>query len=197
MHKFIKTTLIILAITFCYQKCEASPFIYVPSSMQQAVSALERFPETKIVLDSFKNERGISLNWSPYGQDASNAFWFGTKRAIVLNSSKEWDEGKKISSILLEMHNAKTNLQMYQLDQLVRKKKITRNDYVRSIEKIEHDNAVKTRTLLERGIQQGYFPSTATYPVYLNFEDHFRLQIDVGHSDFIAKHYDAMFGSLA
>src|SRR5947199_5427401 len=85
-----------------------TPFISVPSSMQKAVDALVRNPQTATFLAQVQKEGPIRLQWEARGP-GSNALWNGTDRIIVLNSSNEWTEGKKISSILFELHNASTD----------------------------------------------------------------------------------------
>lgn len=169
--------------------------VLAPPQLQKAVETLYRFPKTRAILASLDNGRRITLRWVSLGKEGHTALWHGGNREIWLNSSQSWEEGKKITYILMELHNALTNEEFAHLDHLVWQKKLSKREYVHCIEKIEHINALKTRDLLKEGIARGFFPPTAQYEVYPNFADHLRLQIAAGHSTYIAQRFEELQGT--
>lgn len=171
---------------------QQGPFIGVPATMQREVGMLMHFDATRSFLNSFGNEKPISLQWLSLGKESSNAFWSMEKRLIALNASREWDEGEVIYSILFELHNAKASQQLMELDKQAAKKQISKSQYVESVERVEYQNVLKTSQLLEEGVRLGYFPKQTYIPDYPSFPEHFRLQIEHGHSAFIGEKYDAL-----
>lgn len=163
-----------------------------PRGMEYALSQLNRYPEANAFLKSVEREGPITFRWQAFGQNAARALWYGGTREIYLNASYSWTEGAKISSLLFEMHNAKIQGELSRLDQLAITGQISKADYVRSVEKIEYDNTLKTAAMTMRGIRAGYLPYDAYLPVYNNFKDHFARQIEGGHSAFIACCFDAL-----
>lgn len=188
MHLF--SSFLLLFLLSLGSLLEGALFTIVPPPLQKAVNALYSFPETKAFLTSLEKEGPITLHYESLGPNAFNALWYGKERVIVLNASKQLNEGKKISSLLFELHNAKANKALAACDKLAWTNKISKSHYVESIERIEYQNVLSTSTLIQTAISQNYFPYEAYFPVHGSFYEHYELQIRMGHSAFIAKRYD-------
>lgn len=158
--------------------------------MEYETTLLIQFPETKALLTSLEKKGPLHLAWVPMGKHHCGAFWSEEERLIGLNSLKTWRNGERLFSLLFEMHNALTSDAMAQFDLLAKQNKISKEDYVTAIEKIEYDNTWNAVALIKRGVQAGYFPSGIEIPVYLAFKDHLQLQKQSGHSALIAEVYD-------
>jgi len=70
--------------------------------------------------------------------------------------------------------------------------KISKEEYVESVERMEHENALNCSILLEKGIRQGVFSASARWPIFHNFDDHYKLQQIKEHSLWLAKSYDRL-----
>lgn len=159
----------------------------VPLSLQQAMGSLSAFPRTQPLVQIMEQE-GVAVGWAAMAH--CTAMWNGGSRTILLNSSYAWSEGQKIVSILMEMHNARSNSALAKVDRLAWQGRLSKWEYVEAIERIEHANALQTSTLLKEGVAQGYFPPDARYRIYPQFQDHYALQRKSGHSSLIAQRYN-------
>lgn len=166
------------------------PFADVSSEMQYQAEMLLRYPDTREFLYSLQKEGPIALKWIPMGKDSFNACWYGEKRMVCLNSSKQWTESRKFFSILFELQNAYSNHQFVYLDELASKGQISKQSYVEAVETVEYQNVVRTIEFLKKGIHLGYFPSYTEIPVFSDFKEHLEIQKHTGHSAFIAQKYD-------
>lgn len=118
--------------------------------------------------------------------------WDSLNRKIIINGKFEPDTAKIIHSIIFELQNAAATSALNGLTNKAIRGEITKKDYVEGIEWIEHQNALKTKRLLECGIEKGLFPISARWPVPEKFQDHLAMQQRSGHSDFIARKYDIL-----
>lgn len=182
----MKNYLIILCSSLFLQ------FTSVPKILQKAAETINKFPQSRELLASIEEEGPITLEWAPCGKELFYACWIGEERIIVLNSSKQWTEGKKISSILFELHNAKRDAEFINLNKLAFFNQISKEEYVETVENYEYLNAVMTKELVDKGIRLGFFPKDASLPIYKDFAEHYRWQIELGHSALIAQQYDSL-----
>lgn len=174
------------------RKTPKGNFAHVPASLNQPVQILLRCPPVRELLAKIEKEGPIGLSFSPLGENAANAMWRDDIRQIIINSSKRRGIPQFIRSILFEMHNAASRSHLYQVDLKARKAEITKEDYVRAIEKLEHQNALQTKELINWGIKEGYFPPESAWNILTDFEDHYKVQQLSGHSQFIATVYDSL-----
>jgi hypothetical protein len=170
----------------------STPFIMAPPSVKEAIATMMRFEPTKSILHELSKESPITIKWAPLGRQSHAAMWSGNGREIWLNSDRSWTEGQKITYILMELHNARSNSELAYLDQLAWKRQISKKRYIELVEQVEHRNALQTKNLLCQGVERGVFPVDAQYPIYQNFSDHLRLQMACGHSNFIAARFDEL-----
>lgn len=171
----------------------ATSSIVCSPKLQSCLTAIEMLPEAKKLLDSIQQEGPIRITTSNSSLAKQfGAFWDPDDRVICVNLAFHSSEGKLIGSILFELHNASINSKLEHLDFLAYKKKINRDHYVESVERLEYQNSKNAAALAEKGVQLGIFPSSARLPTYRNFEEHFRMQQEGGHSSQIAHNYDQL-----
>lgn len=170
-------------------------FLAVPRSLQEATKQLLGLSEARQLLGELQREGEIVLKSVPLGQSESDAMWLGGERVIVVNTSRLRSTGEKLSAILFEMQNARAHQKFLRLDALAIAGELSKEKYVEAIERLEHENALRTARLLEAGIAAGIYPSDAHWAVLRDFEDHYRLQQIMGHSDQIGKIYNHLNGS--
>ncbi|MCB1181293.1 MAG: hypothetical protein KDK55_04650 [Chlamydiia bacterium] len=171
---------------------EKVSFSQVPQALEKPVQILLSCPPAKELLSHLQLQGNIELVYFPFGENGSNAMWRGDSRKIIINSSKSNSIPIFLRSILFEMHNASSHDQFIQLDSMARHNQIDKENYVQRVEQIEHQNALKTMTLINWAIQNHYFPRTTRWNIVRNFEDHYRVQQLTGHAQFIAKVYDQL-----
>lgn len=182
----------LVSILFLVVCSIAYPFSSVAPQLTKAANTIQNFKDAKELVATAEKEGPIRVEWKPLGADGFYACWVGDKRTIILNASKQWTEGKKISSILFELHNAKSDQVFKKLHKNAFFQKISKDAFVESIEKQEYLNSKMNSELIDKGIKSGLFPKDAFLPTFTNFEEHFQCQIDYGHSGLIAKQYDQM-----
>jgi hypothetical protein len=189
----MKSVSSILIFSFLFLLNQAfAGFKTTPNELKKAVNAIESFDEGKQFLNLCQSYGKIDLKWKALGANQSTACWIGHERVVILNASRSFTEGRKISSILFELNNSLTHNDFIELNKLVHRNKISKNDFVRQVEMLEYQNVLKTRQLLEKGVELGIFPEDCLIPIAPNFDEHFKVQISSGHSEAIAKQYDQM-----
>lgn len=178
---FILAIFFLCSSLYAYPKCS--------DDLKPALHMLYQFPETRAVIERAEKEGPFQIFSAPFRSN-SGAMWDSSDRSIVINTNKKANYGQVTRSILFEMHNVISHRQFVHLDHLAETGKISKDVYVESVERIEYDNAKKTAALMRSGVSQGFFPEGAYCEVHTNFEDHFKLQKQCGHSQAIAAIYD-------
>lgn len=198
--KYIIITLLLLShaqgYTAPHQKRIAITHLHrfndYPQECEKAILKLQQMHEVKAMLARINQEGGVSIALHHDENSQFDAFWDGEKRVILVNPKRNQDVGAAICSILFELHNAKTNKKFLSLVKKARQSQISKDDYVENVEKMEFQNALDTHKLLEKGIAKGVFPSSASWKVYHQFEDYYKAQQLMGHSEWLANSYDAL-----
>lgn len=197
MKRFIITLILFLNITILISplSAEKTPikpgkFSSCPQSAKKAVEAIEKLPEASAMIDEAQKEGAIRIEYLYQDSLDFEAYWDSGKRTIFINGNRNKDLGEIICSILFELHNATTNKTIYTLLKKAQIGEITKDQYVENIERMEHQNAVNTVRLIEKGIASGLFPPTSRWNIYENFDDHYMIQQLYGHSQFIAANFD-------
>jgi len=163
-----------------------------PESLKQAISAIEKIPEITAILREVQKDGPITVKFEDLNSFDFEALWNSQSRTIVVNASKDRSLGNIITSIVFELHNAKSNHNLRNLFEKALKGKINKDTYVRNVEKMEHQNALETSKLMNLGISKGVFPEEARWNMYEDFEDHYKLQQIYNHSQWLAARYDEM-----
>lgn len=183
MKKYLIIPFLFMSSLFAYPQC--SP------ELQGALQTIYQFPEGKKLLEEVEAEGPISIHWARF-KGTSGAMWVTDDRAIVINANARRSYGEIIRSIFFELHNAKTDKEFSRLDWLAENHRISKSDFVESIERIEHQNACRVSSLINKAIQQGYFPASSKWNVPPDFETHYTLQKDAGHSGKIGSLYESL-----
>ncbi|MEC7840434.1 MAG: hypothetical protein VX777_10385 [Chlamydiota bacterium] len=165
-----------------------------PKSLAKAVAAIEKMPEIMDLLEKVQRDGPITIKYENMGSFNFEALWSTSTRTIIVNASPGLDRslGNIITSIVFELHNANTNHLLVKYFEQAQKGVINKDNYVRSIEKMEHENALNTSLLMDLGIERGVFPKEAEWNMYEDFEDHFKLQQIYQHSQWLADKYDEL-----
>ena len=161
-----------------------------PPQLTVPMRALYQNKESQQLLSQAESEGPLTIKMASLGAQASNAVWLPDERTICLNVSKKRSLGSLICSMIFELHNATTTKQFNHTDQLAASGRLSKQKYIETIERIEYANALKTSQMLERGVRKGVFPADARYPIAPTFEEHYAIQIQYGHSQFIGRMYE-------
>lgn len=165
-------------------------FAKVDPHYATAVQRLYQLPEAKRLIYEAQREGAIELKANDIIDAPFDAIWYPSNRSILINPHE--DLGPLICSILFELHNAKTNYAHNQLATLARLRHISRQTYIYEVERIEHQNAMATVTLIELGIARGIFPPSTRWPIPQDFQSYLITQKMSGHSEFIGRVYDEL-----
>lgn len=162
--------------------------------LQDCLFKIQQLPETRNLISTIQKEGPIRIviNDDHYLTKKFGAFWDPNHRTITVNYSNDISEGSLIGSIVFEMHNALVNSKMLDLDNLAVAGKIDRDAYVEEFERLEYKNSKDASKLVQKGIRKGVFPRSAYLPTYETFEEHFYVQKEAGHSDFIGRNFDQL-----
>lgn len=173
---------------------QANAFIPCAPELQSCLNKIQQLPEARDLIAVIQKEGAIRIvvNNDPYLTKKFGAFWDPVNRVITVNYSKSIPEGSLIGSIVFEMHNALVNAKMLHLDNLAMAGKIEKDAYIESFERLEYQNSKDASRLVSKGIQKNIFPKSAYLPTYPNFETHFCVQKESGHSDFFARNFDML-----
>lgn len=156
------------------------------------IQALEKLPEARELIDEVQKQGPIQVVYLDMPGQELEGFWNAALRQIEVNRSAQQSQGRLIGTILFELHNAQTSQKLIQITDLAKRNLITKDEFVSSVEKMEHGNALHASHLLEKGIKLGYYPKDSSWPIFYQFEDHYKLQQVLEHSKWLANHYDQL-----
>jgi hypothetical protein len=174
------------------EKSKGGKFTSYHPTLKEAVKTIEKLPEASALIDEVQSGGTIGVDAQVIDSFDFEAMWNSGTRKIIVNAKKNKSLGKTICSILFELHNAKTNKQLVSLFAMAQKGTISKSEYVERVERMEHENAVATNKLIEKGIQMGIFPEETRWPIFEDFDDHYMIQQIYGHSQWIANNFDTM-----
>ncbi|HEV8051942.1 MAG TPA: hypothetical protein VGP47_05560 [Parachlamydiaceae bacterium] len=159
--------------------------------VQKYLQAILKIPEAKTLLEDIQKEGLIQISAkSTVLSKRYGAFWDPDRRVIYVDLSPTRSEGSKIRFLLFELHNASVNSQFKHLNDLAKKGKINKKNYVESMEYLEYINTLKTAKLAEIGIKMGMLPSDSHLQTFSTFKEHFNAQKLSGHSACYAHNYE-------
>lgn len=187
--KFLFIFLIQFSVCFC--------FTSYPKEYAETVQTILSLNEARELLADIQSEGPIKIVAcrAPHNFGAS---WNSSLRIIRINTRKNHSSQDLITSILFEMHNAKKDREISRIMGLACRRKISKQLYVQEMEKIEHQNALETTTLLELGQKRGLYPKSILWKMPASFEDYYALQMEAGHTAHHGEVFDLLFrGSMA
>lgn len=151
-------------------------------------------PEAQTLVQNILKEGSIEIVADKRGIASFGALWDIDNRRIVINKEHGRTEGRIICSIIFELHNAAVSSKYDQLDALAEARKIDKESYVESVERLEFKNSHDCARIADRGIAMGVFPKEVRRTTYPTFEEHYHWQKYGGHSDWIANTYMQLSG---
>lgn len=188
---FINTSIKLLFLfTAFFGIANAGTFRSEDPQLAPVLEKLYLLDEFHTLLDEAQKEGPIDLLFVSLPEVPSKALWDYYNRRIVINSKFGFDTGRIIHSILFELQNAVATSALDALRVKAANGEVDKDSFVEGIEWIEHQNALKTKHLLEKGIAMKLFPEASRWPVPEKFSEHMAMQKYSGHSDFIARKYD-------
>lgn len=159
--------------------------------LQDSLDTILKLPEVRDLISVIQKEGPFRFAVkNTHLSEKFGAFWDMNNRVICVGISPCISKGEIIGSMLFELHNALVNSQLNQLDDLVARRKISKEAYVEAVERLEYKNSLNASSLATKGIRLGIFPESAHLFTYSSFEEHYRIQKMAGHSAWIAKTYD-------
>lgn len=181
----ILMTVLLLPIS-AIQAVECAP------PLRKYLTKIQKLPEARQLISNVEREGSIRIKLNNHHlSETFGAFWDMYNRTICISDSSKNSEGDVIGSIIFELHNALANSKIEYYDNLATRRRISRENYVQAIERIEYENSKKAAAIVDKGIQLGIFPASARLNTYRNFEEHYYYQKKGGHSAWIGKSYDA------
>lgn len=205
--RFIGILVIVASLSFTFYQTEAatkpikthktavsrpSKFSSYHSSLKQAIKAIENLPEAVALIEEVQTKGPVSVDARNIESFDFEAMWNSSARKIIVNTEKNKSLGKTICSILFELHNAKTNDALLAIFAMASAGTLSKDEYVEKVERMEHENAVATNRLIEKGIQLGLFPEDTRWSIFQDFNDHYMIQQIFGHSQWIANNFETM-----
>lgn len=163
---------------------------YFPTSLQNVIARIHRLPEARQLIAQVQQNGPVQVVVNKAMTKEFGAFWEGTSRTILITEPQQRSESELIHSLLFELHNALTDHTLEQLSHLAQTRKIDKDTFVERVERMEHSNALRTKALIDKGIQMGIFPTSAAVSVIRDFQDHYTTQQIFGHSGWIATQYE-------
>lgn len=159
------------------------------SELNHAIQRLKDLPETKKIVQEATLSGPITIKMDYSRTMPFEALWECGRREIRIDKAQVKSFGKLLCDLLFELHNAASTSKNDILWNRAQTGNIDCDSYVRSAEKIEHENVISTVAILEAGIAKGIFPQSSRWVVVEDFETHYKIQQLVDHSLYIAQEY--------
>lgn len=189
----MKKLISIILFTFLYSiNLSAATFASYPSQVAPVVQQIQQMPEVRNLLEQVSRLEGGPVRIVLENTDGLEALWDGENRVIRINHYHSLQHDRLISSLIFELHNASTNHTFMHLVDLAMKGRIGKDQWVEQVERMEHQNALKTSDIISKGIASGIFPASAKWVTYYEFDDYYKLQQIAGHSGWLANAYDTL-----
>lgn len=161
-----------------------------PLNISEAVAAIKTSSESAALYRAVKSEGEVEVVISDKEGNDFDALWDGGMRTIFINPRKVQSQARLISSIIFELHNAKSNQELIALVDKAEKGKMSKEEYVRQVEELEYRNITHAANVIESGVKKGFFPSESMLSAFNTFSDHYKLQQLYGHSQWLAEQYN-------
>lgn len=160
------------------------------SELEGVVNLALQLPEVQAVLDEVLKDGPIQVKKNKKYSSEFEGYWEDWTRTIYITKDRYSSNGTLLSTFMHELHNAYRNSDLSYYNELARQHKISKKKYVRAIEYVEFLNARDSSRLLALGIERGIYPKDARWDIPEDFEVHYKIQRQSGHSAYIARSYD-------
>jgi len=169
--------------------------LHCSSALRGTLEKIEKLPQVRELIGEVLEEGPLYLKVNHERSAQFEGYWSTEDRTISITQKGNTTQAGMITTLLFELHNAHRDKDFRQLDHQAELGEINKRDYVKGIEYIEYENVLAVSTLLDEGIEKGYFPEASAWHPHKRFEDHFRFQKKMGHSGWIAKNYDMLMAT--
>lgn len=189
----VSTTTPLLAVSSQNNKVnfENNYNFYCDPQLKSHYNKIKQIPEARELIETVLKEGPLKILVDKTTRSQQfGALWNPIDRIILIDHTSLNSEGRVISSILFELHNASVTSHYDQLDALVSEGKIEKENYVQSVEYTEYLNSKNAAKIANKGIQLKIFPKTAFMPTYKDFDEHYHYQKVGGHAAWIARNYE-------
>lgn len=158
-----------------------------PEALRADLMKLSRFPRTKDIIEDIYSEGSFRI---VFDDSVKSASWTTHERCIRINPNQS--KGKILQSLLFEMANALQDQGFIHLGNLARSNSISKENYVRAVERYEFDSGRLEAILVEEMQKYGAFSDytlscrnsfTADFPTY-----YFAQQLWDHSQDYIAQY---------
>lgn len=163
--------------------------------LKPILEKVQALPEANEVIDQVLSQGPFSIEINKQHPDYFEGYWDSYQRTIYLTKSKKVSECSLITTLLMELQNALRNDDIKQMHRLAQRRAIDKSQFIEQFEYIEYENACAANELLNAGVEKGIFPSGCSWNIADNFSDHFAVQREMGHSDWIGQIYDDLASS--
>lgn len=192
IQKLICFLLLLFSLVNSPVQAAESHRLHCVKELQPTLETLRKLPEIEDLIQRILAEGPLTIQNNDRLSNKFEGYWDPYKRTILITKRAHTTEADRIMTMLFEMHNAIRTKDFEEIDHLAYHRKISKAEFVRESEYIEYENCLSTSRLLDEGIRQGVFPRESYWPVYDNFEDHFKLMKRTGHADWYATSYKRM-----
>lgn len=163
--------------------------MHCDEELKPLLCKIQELDEVKRLIAQVREEGPLFIEVNRTLPNTFEGYWSKEGRTVYITNPKTAPYGSLICTLIFELHNAKRSADLIDLNQRAYSRSISKKMYVRSVEMIEHQNALATCKILEKGIALGVFPKSSRWPIHQDFETHFAIQKRSGHSKWIADCY--------
>lgn len=161
-------------------------------TLNKIISQLKKLPESNKLIQEALRGGSIDVSFANQGMPFS-AMWNSGERKIVVDAKPGDGQGEILVNLLFELTNAVSEPEYQALYRTAQNGRISCDDYVEAVERIEHNNMIDTVKILKKGVLAGIFPKSAQWRIIYNFSIHYKIQQLTGHSFFIVREYQEAF----
>lgn len=160
------------------------------SELSTVLDKVESLPEGKELIFKVLEQGPLSIKVNNIYPDQFEGYWGGHNRTIYITKKRDSSDCSLVTTLLFELHNAVRTAAIKEVQCLVSNNQMNRTEFIQAIEYIEYENALSTTKLLNLGVKDGIFPRYCHWNIAGTFEEHYRIQREAGHSEWIGKMYD-------
>nr|NGX58767.1 hypothetical protein [Chlamydiota bacterium] len=164
--------------------------VYCSKDNSKAYHAIKKLPEVQELVNKILEDGSICIESNHRETSGFQGMWDSRRRKVVMNPYTNPTLGERINTLMMELHNAASDRQLSHLFRQAQAGRLTKDEYVEGVERVEHANAVGSSRLLALGIRRGFYPGDAAWDIYDDFDDHYMLQQVLDHSTWIAMNYN-------
>ena len=182
--------IISLILAFLPNLILAHPYLKgTDGEANKIIEALSRYPRGLELIDQATKEGPITFKVNRDQSMSFGAMWQCGPRLITIEGRKNSSLGLKLRHLIFELHNAVTTKEDSVYCERAANGQISVDQFVMEVERIEHQNVLRTAKIINQGIKEGYLPKDTRWDIVHDFKVHYQIQQLTGHSDAIAEEF--------